>query len=127
MPTVGAFDSGWPNLTKGIGTQPDSPPDRPAMFAEKQQTLRPLAYADVPALARFIDHVEGRDDLRERLTAPHVDLLFGNPVMTVRIVVNRLGVLRREPACPCTSSSTRRSWTNPTPDQAVERATCAGP
>lgn len=71
LPTVGAFDSGWPNLTKSLSAQPDNPPDRAAMFAEQQDRFHPLAYADVPALAAFIDHVERRDDLRERLIAPH--------------------------------------------------------
>lgn len=71
MPTVGAFDSGWPNLTRGFSPQPDGPVDRAAMFAEKADTLHPLAYDDVPALAAFIDHVRHRDDLAERLTAPH--------------------------------------------------------
>ena len=95
--------------------------------------LRAISTQAADAVTRAEAPVDLREEFRSRLRGKRsratevLDLLFGNPVMTVRIVVNRLGVTPQGATLFLRSSSTRRSWTNPTPDQAAERATRAGP
>lgn len=43
LPTVEAFDSGWPHLSKGTSARPDGPPDHAAMLGETRKASRPLA------------------------------------------------------------------------------------
>lgn len=86
--------------------------------------LQAVSTQAVDAVTRAEDLVDLREEFRSRLRGKRsratevIDLLFGNPVMTVRIVVDRLGVTHRERPCSCASSSRQRSWTSPVPDQA---------
>lgn len=71
MPTVGVFDSGWPNLDRSrLFPADDAPTDFSALFGPRSDQLKPLAYADVPELVAVVDYARARDELRQRLTVP---------------------------------------------------------
>src|SRR6266496_590306 len=72
LPSVGVFNSGWPNLSRSTLGGGDGPIDHSALFGPERGTLKPLAYDDVPALARFVAHARGRADLRARLLPEHI-------------------------------------------------------
>jgi Apea-like HEPN len=66
LPSVGQFNSGWPNLLKG-GYLGSGPPQLSGIFGLTAQTLRPVAYDDVAALKQLMDYVLTRPDLEARL------------------------------------------------------------
>jgi Apea-like HEPN len=67
--SVGAFDSGWPNLTSHRWLpRDDAPTNFSALFGPQRDQLKPIAFSDVPELAALIAFVRGRDDLCARLT-----------------------------------------------------------
>ncbi len=71
VPSVGQFDSGWPNLHRSRYFPDDNAPiDFSAMFGQTSDQLTPVAYSDVPALATLISYVRSREDLVDRLTIP---------------------------------------------------------
>jgi hypothetical protein len=73
LPSVEAFDSGWPNLHRERLFPPDTAPtDLARLFGPTRDALVPFAYADVPELVSLIDYVRDREDLRVRATVPTV-------------------------------------------------------
>lgn len=73
VPTVGAFDSGWPNLGMRISTGADDPPDRAALFGPERGALKPLSFEDAPALAKFVKFVRQNEGLSGRLATLKID------------------------------------------------------
>lgn len=71
LPTLGAFDSGWPHpRSAGPFAADDAPIDYSALFGPERDRLRSIAYADVPELDALISHAMGNPELRPRLTPP---------------------------------------------------------
>jgi hypothetical protein len=69
MPTVGSFDSGWPNLREGgLFHGADDPTDFSALFGPTRGPLKPLEYADVPELIAVAQYARDHGTLRQRLT-----------------------------------------------------------
>lgn len=68
LPSVTAFDRGWPNLSRSrLFPHDDAPTDFSALFGPKRDQLKPIAYSDVPELAALILYVRAHDDLRARV------------------------------------------------------------
>jgi hypothetical protein len=71
LPTLGAFDSGWPNLQgPDFFAAEDAPIEYSALFSAERDRLRPIAHADVPELEALISHAMSDPELRPRLTPP---------------------------------------------------------
>ncbi len=71
LPSIGAFDSGWPNLHRDGLFPPDSAPtDFARLFGAVRDALVPFAYGDIPQLQELTDYVRAREDLRSRATVP---------------------------------------------------------
>lgn len=69
LPTVGAFDSGWPSSSRGLATQQDGPVDYFAFFGPNRGDFTPIAYADVPEMAALLSYVRSREHLVSRVSA----------------------------------------------------------
>jgi len=68
LPTVSAFDSGWPNLSRSrLFPGDDAPTDFSGLFGPSRGPLKPIAYSDVPELRALIAYVRARTDLRARV------------------------------------------------------------
>jgi len=69
LPTVSAFESGWPNISSPSTFPPDTAPiDYSALFGSQRGQLRPMAYSDVAEFISLLEYVRGREDLLARLS-----------------------------------------------------------
>jgi hypothetical protein len=69
QPTIRTFDSGWPNISHPQVFPPETAAtDHSALFAQHREPLKPIAFADVEALAALLNYVRTREDLLPRLS-----------------------------------------------------------